>query len=121
MSESPTLYEKYGGLAALRPIVHAFYERVCASKDLAPWFDGVDMAKLIDHQVKYLCKVVGGPDYYSGRALTAAHTGLAITPDAFLEVAGHLADALSDAGFEDDDVKTVVDLVSTLEDKVVGL
>lgn len=121
MSHTNSLYEKYGGFAALSAIVHDFYERVCASPSLASWFEDVEMANLIDHQIKFLCKALGGPDNYSGRALAAAHAGLAITPAAFSEVAEHLSASLSEAGMEDADVKVVIELVASLQAEVVGL
>ena len=66
-----SLYDKYGGFAAVSTVVHTFYDKVVASPRLDRYFADVDMAKLIDHQTTFLCKVLGGPDNYNGRALRA--------------------------------------------------
>ena len=74
-----TLYDKYGGFSAIATIVHDFYDRVVASDVLAGYFEDVDMERLISHQTQFLCKVLGGPDNYTGRSLKAAHRNLNIS------------------------------------------
>lgn len=115
-----TLFDKYGGFAVVSAVVHDFYDRILASDSLRPYFATVDVAHLIDHQVKFLCKVLGGPDKYSGRALRAAHAGLAITPGAFGEVAGHLKASLEGAGVQAADVTAILSVVASTHDDVVG-
>jgi hemoglobin len=39
-----------GGFAKVRLLVSEFYDRVLDSDTLAPYFDGIDMRRLIDHQ-----------------------------------------------------------------------
>lgn len=99
--EAPvTIYEQLGREHGIATAVEAFYERVVADPELAPYFTGTDMATLRRHQTALLVQVTGGPVQYEGRALGEAHAGLAITPDAFDRVVAHLAATLTDLGVE---------------------
>ena len=123
-----SLYDKYGGFAGIHGVVSKLYDKVADSKTLEPWFKHIDMTNLIDHQTKFLCKTLGGPDNFTGRALEAAHSASKnpnihqkITQEAFNEVAGHLKAALEESGVEADDVDTIIGVVAGLVDKVVDV
>jgi hemoglobin len=120
-STSPsTLFDRIGGQNGVATVVTAFYARVTADPLLAGWFDGLDMARLVAHQRRFLAAALGGPDRYGGRDLCAAHRRLGITDDAFDRVAGHLATALTDLGVHDDDVATILGSVAGLRSAVVA-
>jgi hemoglobin len=114
------LYEKYGGFAAISQIVHAFYDKVLASPSLDPYFAAVEMEALIDHQTKFLCKVLGGPDNYAGGAMRTVHQPHHITTAAFNEVAGLLKDSLEEARVEPADVTTIMAIVASIRGDVVA-
>jgi hemoglobin len=118
MAES--IYDRYGGFPAVSMVVSRFYARILASPTLAHYFAGTNMEGLIDHQVKFMCKVLGGPDNYDGRSLRAVHHHLRITPEAFQEVAGHLQATLEESGFAPADVTTVLSVVSSTRGDVVA-
>jgi hemoglobin len=113
------LYDKYGGFAAVSQVVHSFYDKVLASPVLDRYFANVEMGPLIDHQTQFLCKVLGGPDNFHGRALRAAHRGLNISPEAFAEVARLLAQSLEEASIEPADVATILGVVASVRDDIV--
>lgn len=81
-----SLFDKLGGFAAVSKVVGEFYDELEQNPVTAPYFTGMNMEKLIDHQVKFLSQALGGPQQYSGMAMNAAHKNLAITEDAFNEV-----------------------------------
>ncbi len=114
-----SLYDKYGGFPAISSIVSDFYDRLLNSSSLKNYFDNVDMERLMDHQTKFLCMVLGGPNNYTGKALGAAHSRLNITPAAFGEVAGHLKDSLVKAGVQDADVQTIIGVVAGTQKDIV--
>ena len=114
-----TLYDKYGGFPAVSTIVHNFYDKILASQSLEKFFAGVDMDRLIDHQVKFLCMVLGGPNNYSGRQLGAAHANLKIDKGAFGEVAQHLKASLEEAGVEPQDVGTILGVVASTASQII--
>lgn len=98
------LYESVGGAPALDLAVTIFYDRVLADPAVAPWFDGVDLPQLRQHQREFLTIVLGGPsrlgtaDRYRGRGLAVAHAGRAIDDDAFTRVRDHLVATLRELG-----------------------
>jgi hemoglobin len=118
MSES--LYDKYGGVETLSTIVTNFYQKILDSDSLEGYFDGVNLDRLIIHQTNFLSIVLGGPSRYEGLDMKTAHKTLGITVPAFNEVAELLADALEEAGVEDDDISTILSAVASLQNDVVS-
>jgi hemoglobin len=114
------LFEKYGGVPTVSRIVSRFYREVLERPTLRPYFEGVDMARLINHQVKFISHVLGQPaSVYEGRTLEMAHGGLHITGAAFGEVAEILRSALLEAGMVPEDVATVMGAVARARTAIV--
>lgn len=67
-----TMFERLGGFAKVSRIVSAFYDSVLESPILAPYFNGIDMKKQIDHQTKFFSALMGGPTGSTAR-LKSAH------------------------------------------------
>ena len=114
-----TLFEKYGGFATVSKIVRQFYRDVLTSPTLKSYFIEVDMERLIDHQTKFISHALGGPAEYTGRALEMSHRGLNISVAHFNEVAEILQESLEDAGMEDEDIETVMGIVSSTQSSIV--
>ena len=114
-----TLYDKYGGFATVNKLVQALYVKIAESKILAPYFEGIDMQKLMDHQTKFFSGILGGPVEYSGRELKGAHARLGITEDAFLEVLELLEETLEDMNIEDADIETIMEIVGGVRSDIV--
>ena len=116
-----TLFEKYGGVPTVSRIVSAFYRDVLARPTLKPYFEGIDIPRLIDHQVKFISHVLGQPaSVYDGRTLGAAHGSLGITGEAFAEVAQILRSTLEGASMEPTDVDTVMTAVAGARQAIVA-
>jgi len=73
------LFDKYGGFATVSQIVRAFYKEISVSQALTPYFEGVNMERLIAHQTQLISQILGGPATYTGRELGNAHSFLKIT------------------------------------------
>ena len=114
-----SLFEKYGGFETVSKVVSELYDELERNDITAPYFENSDIRALMDHQVKFLSQVLGGPQQYSGKAMSAAHTGLRITEEAFNTVAQTAQNVLEDTGVEDDDVAHIVGLLASLKDDVV--
>jgi hemoglobin len=119
-SLAPSLYEKYGGIEGIRPVVSSFYGKILSDESLAPYFAHLDMDRMMDHQTRFLSVVLGGPNLYQGRPLQAAHKRLNVTEDAFASVATHLKAALEEAGVEPQDVATILGVVAGAKGDVVS-
>ncbi len=116
---SDTLYDRLGGFPAISSVVTRFYELILADDSLAPYFAGVDMGRLMDHQTKFLCGVTGGPQTYDGRDLKKAHAHMKITEKAFNSVAGHLVQALTEHDIPEADINIIVGVVGGAKGDVV--
>lgn len=114
-----TLYEKYGGFGQIHQVVMAFYDALLDDDDLGPFFDGVDMKALIDHQTKFISSLLGGPASFSDEHLRHAHASLDISPAQFDHMKTLLAETLSDHGVEDGDVALVLEAVEARRAPVI--
>lgn len=103
-----TLYDKYGGFSTVSRIVLDFYERALDSDQIGDYFEGVDLAKLIDHQTKFVSSLLGGPASYSNDHLRQIHIDLRIGDEDFTEMAEVLSETLIDHGMSRDDASIVV-------------
>ena len=99
-----TIFERYGGFAQFSQIVAAFYDKILDNPVTSPYFANTDMRRLIDHQTKFVASLVGGPASYSDEALARIHSHLAISENAFAEMASLLKETLEDFELEAVDV-----------------
>ncbi|MFT7569643.1 MAG: two-component system chemotaxis sensor kinase CheA [Paracoccaceae bacterium] len=70
-AEAPggSIYERAGATSAIDAAIELMYGKVMADEELAPLFEGVDMARMQGHTVEYMIKAFGGPDDYFNDAL----------------------------------------------------
>lgn len=115
-----TLYEKYGGFSQINRVVMDFYDNLLDNDEVGPYFDDVDMPRLIDHQTKFLAYLLGGPANFADDHLERAHASLNITPGHFDEMKTILSDTLQEAGFSSDDLGTVMRAIEAHRDQVVS-
>jgi hemoglobin len=102
-----TMFERYGGFASVSKIVSEFYDKVLDSPSLSPFFDGIPMKRLVDHQTKFIAQVMGGPVSYSNEALQRAHSHLRISEPQYQELIGLLEETLEDFNVEQQDIDAV--------------
>ena len=95
-----TLYQRIGGTDGITKLVTAFYFRVLADEELAPFFKDVEIAKLRRMQVELFSAALGGPLKYSGRPMAQAHRHLKIGLRDYQRFIRHLFDTLSAAGYD---------------------
>ncbi|BCS33481.1 hypothetical protein TBR22_A27080 [Luteitalea sp. TBR-22] len=115
-----TLFERLGGVPAIKAAVDAFYVRVLADEALAPHFAGVNMRWLKGRQNAFFIQALGGPQVYRGRDMKTAHAHLAITAEDFGRVATHLSAALAEVGVPAPLVAEVIAAVAPLQSDVVN-
>lgn len=115
-----TMYAKYGGFSQINRIVMDLYDRILDSEEVGPYFDDVDMKRLIDHQTKFIAFLLGGPADFKPDHLQHAHRPLDISNAHFDDMKQILNDTLADAGFEPDDLKYVMDVIEDHRVQVVA-
>jgi len=115
-----TLYNKYGGFVTFSMVVSNFYQKVLDSEELAPYFEDVNMEKLMSHQTNFIAVALGGPEKYTGLDLKTVHALYKITVPHFLEVAELLEESLEEASVEGKDISIILTLISGLMDQIVA-
>lgn len=105
-----TLYEKYGE-EKISAVVKLFYKNLEKSPTIAPAFQGIDREKLIEFQIEYFKKQMGGPETDLSRFANSPHK-LPVSDELFMDVAEILEATLISAKIESEDIETVLSLVA---------
>lgn len=105
--------ERYGGFPFLSRVVMTFYDKVFDSDALAPYFEDVDMRRLIDHQTKFVAFLMGGPASYTNDHLAHVHARLGINRADFEVMVETMAATLSEFDVSPADVSGVVQELRT--------
>ena len=121
MSTGPTLYEKLGGDAGIESLIVAFYVKVMADPELAPFFRNTSIEKLHEMQKEFFTMALGGPVHYSGEPLGKAHHGRGIKQEHFTRFVRHLLATLADLGVEEGEADEVCDRINTFANEITGV
>lgn len=106
-----TIYEKYGGFGTVSKIVLRLYDRILDDEDIGPFFDDVDMPKLMDHQTKFVASLMDGPASFTDAHLVGAHRNMEITHLHFDRLVALVGETLAEFNVEDDDNQTIQDAI----------
>jgi hemoglobin len=117
---SSSLFDRYGGFATVSKFVSAFYDKVLDSDVIGPYFDDVDMRRLVDHQTKFIASVMGGPVSYSDDALRKVHAPYDIDHVAFNEMSRLLRETLEEFGVKPTDVEQIIGEIEAREGVVIS-
>jgi len=111
---STSLYERLGGMDAIRFVVDDLYERLVADPVVAHHFDPERLPSLKAAQVRTFATALGGPPDPDPVDLLAAHAEVEITSQQADATFAHLAEALQDAGADADTTRQVVAVIGRL-------
>jgi len=84
------------------------YERLLDDDDVGAFFDNGDMARVVDHQTKFVASLLGGPASYPDDQIRRLHGHLTIADVQFDQLKAILAATLGDHRFSPDDIAAVV-------------
>ena len=118
---TPSLYDRIGGEETIATLIPAFYVRVLADPDLAPFFKHTSLEKLHGMQREFFSMSTGGPIEYTGRPLAHVHHGMGITRQHFSKFANHLIDTLLDVGVSRADADEVIERINATANEIVGV
>jgi hemoglobin len=102
-----TIFDRYGGFAAVRRVVSDFYDRALDSPVIGHHFEHIDMKRLLDHQARFVSSTMGGPASYTDEHLRRVHERLGITAEEFREMLALLTETLEDHAFEQPDIDVI--------------
>ncbi len=114
-----SVFERCGGFQNVRKVVSAFYDKVLDSEQLQGYFEHIDMARLVDHQTKFVAQIMGGPVTINDDTLRKVHANLGISHSEFKEIAYLLEEALEDHGFVSSDIAEIMEAVGQRESLIV--
>ncbi|MEM8629735.1 MAG: group 1 truncated hemoglobin [Pseudomonadota bacterium] len=103
-----TLFDKYGGFSTVSRIVMTLYDRLLEDDDVGPFFDDVDLPKLIDHQTKFVSSLMGGPASFTDSHIAAAHRHLTIEHVHFERLKELVTETLKEFSVDPEDIDTVL-------------
>lgn len=106
MAQTP--YEKYGGFSTVSRIVMRLYDRLLDDDEVGPFFDDVDMPRLIDHQTKFVSSLMGGPASFTDAHIVNAHRKLTIHDRHFDRLKELLEETLAEFSVAPEDAGAVL-------------
>jgi truncated hemoglobin YjbI len=77
------MYEAIGGPERVRAVLVALYDRLFDDPMVGFLFAGKDRARIVERQLAFTCRFLGGPERYEGAPLPEAHAGLPLLPGHF--------------------------------------
>jgi hemoglobin len=94
-----SLYERLGGMPAVKAVVGDLVDRIIADNRVNKWFAHAASSPENTNRYKavltdFVCQNVGGPCKYTGSDMTAVHKGRAVTSEAFDAVVQDLVASL---------------------------
>lgn len=78
-----SLYERLGGLEAIKAVVDDFVANIAADAAINARFANTDIPAFKQKLVDQICEAAGGPCKYTGKNMVEAHTGMKISDGEF--------------------------------------
>ncbi|MEO1138360.1 MAG: group 1 truncated hemoglobin [Pseudomonadota bacterium] len=103
-----SLFEKYGGFSTVSKIVLTLYDRLLEDDDVGPFFDDVELPRLIDHQTKFVSSLMGGPASFTDDHIARAHQSMVIENHHFDRLKDIVGEVLRQYKVAEEDVATIV-------------
>ena len=89
-----SLYERLGGIDAIKAVVGEFAGRVLADTRVNKKFAKTDAPRLTLHLVEQICAATGGPCEYTGKDMKTTHKNMKVTEGEFNALVEDLVGAL---------------------------
>src|SRR4029077_4562462 len=90
-----SLYDRLGGMSAIRAVVDDFVGNVAADKRINKFFANTDITRLKRNLVNQICQGTGGPCVSTGRGMREAHAGMGVRSRNFNALVGDLGKSLN--------------------------
>ena len=119
-----SLYDRLGGMPAVRAVVDDFVAHVLTDDRINQWFAhaastpetaAAYKGKLAD----FICQAAGGPCHYAGADMVSAHRGRGITEEAFNAVVEDLRGTLDRLRVPEKEQSDLLNLLAPLKSAVV--
>lgn len=112
-------FRRFGGVYGVRQAVTLLYSRVMDDPELAPYFRGADMVRIIYRQADMFLAILGIQSY-TGLRLGVAHRHLNIHPRTFEKLMGHVRAVLIEVGLSPEEVEEFIDRLEDFKPEIVS-
>jgi hemoglobin len=114
-----SLYERLGGMDAIRAVVDDFVGNVAADKRINKFFANTDITRLKTNLVNQICQGTGGPCVYTGRSMKDAHAGMGVRSSHFNALVGDLGKTLKKFKVPAREQKELVAILAPMKKDIV--
>ena len=122
MAQSKSLYERLGGYDVIAAFVTDYVNRTRADPHFARFGGGRGndtKKRSLQLNIDYMCKITGGSNYYMGRDMKTAHSGLGITEAEWTANMKCMAEALDNCKIPQKEKAEVLTLVGRIKRDIV--
>jgi hemoglobin len=114
-----SLYERLGGLEAIKAVIGEFAGRVLADERINKKFAKSDPQRLTLHLVEQVCMATGGPCKYTGMDMKKTHKNMKVTEGEFNALVEDLVAALDKFSVPAQEKTDLLHLLAPLKDQIV--
>jgi hemoglobin len=114
-----SLYERLGGLDAIKAVVGEFAARVLADERVNKKFAKSDGARLTHYLVEQVCAATGGPCQYTGNNMKKTHKNMKVTAGEFNALVEDLVKALDKFNVPEAEKKELLGVLAPLKADIV--
>ena len=119
-----SLYERLGGMPAVQAVVGDLVDRILLDQRVNGWFAHAASSPEATAAYKstladFVCQSTGGPCQYKGRDMVGAHTGRAVTSEAFDAVVEDLIASLAKFNVPQQEQDDLLGLLGGLKTDIV--
>jgi hemoglobin len=118
-TQTKSLYDRLGGLDAIKAAVDSWVARVAGDGRINRKFERTHIPRLTKEVVDQLCEATGGPCSYTGRSMRDTHTGMKTTAGEFDAVMQDLAATLDEFNVPKAEQDELIDLLMPMRDQIV--
>jgi hemoglobin len=122
-SQTLTVFEKIGGMAAVNAAVNIFYGKVLADERINGFFKYTNMMEQSGKQKAFLAYAFGAPMNYTGKSMKSAHAHLVengLNDSHFDAVAGHLVSTLQELNVATELINEVIAIAEITRNDILG-
>jgi len=125
LAQTPTLYTRLGGQAAIVAVVNQFVANVGADARINSFFkatvaDPARLAAFKTNLVNLICQGTGGPCTYTGKSMKDAHKGMGVTDANFNALVEDLVAALNQFKVGAQEQKDLLAILGPMKGDIVG-
>ena len=119
-----SLYDRLGGMPAIRAVMDDLMVRILGDPRVAPWFKraAADPERANAYKANLanlVCQATGGPCKYTGMDMVTAHKGRRVTLEAFNGMVDDVAASLEKLKVPDKEKQEVLGLLAPLKAAIV--